>query len=65
LTTRRARRKPETRTVGATNEQNGAAPARSNTATFPHAPEFESIAEDFEQCVGVFDDDRLFSPVDS
>jgi hypothetical protein len=64
LTAGDANRKHEARTDGATVEQYGAGSARSNTAALPHAPEFESVAQDFEQRVSVLDDDRLFSPVD-
>jgi hypothetical protein len=64
VTTCGANREQETRTDGPTVEQDGAGSARSNTAALPHAPEFESVAQDFEQRVSVLDDDRLFSPVD-
>jgi hypothetical protein len=64
VATRGANRQQEARTDRATVEQDGTAAAGSHAAAFPHAPQFEVVAENFEQRVGVLDEDCLFSPVD-
>jgi hypothetical protein len=65
VTTRDANREQKARTDRPTVEQDRAGSTRSDTAALPHTPEFESVPQDFEQCVGILDGNRLFSPIDS
>jgi hypothetical protein len=54
----------ETRADGPPVQQHGASATRADPATLSYAPELESVAQHFQQGVGILDHDRLFTAVE-